>query len=145
MSAIVGAAGQIFSGEAQAKADNYNASVERQQADVGLTQSYIRGAQIDQQNARARGQQQAAYGASGVTGEGTPLAVMLDQATRGEMNRRLSLYQGQVDATGRYQQSDADAAAAKAARWGSYFNAGATLLTSAEKAASSGGYAGMKF
>lgn len=132
----VTAAGQLSAGDAQAKGYSYNASIERQQAGENLDQSYLKAAQIERQNARNTGAQRAAYGASGVTPQGTPLAVMLDTATQGELNRRLALYQGRVDALGHMQQSDADIMSGRAARLASYYSAAGTLLTGGGRAAS---------
>lgn len=136
-SSVVTAAGQRSAGDAQAKGYNFNASVERMQAGENLDQSYARAAQTERDNVQQTGAQRAAYGASGVQVQGTPLAVMLDTATRGELKRQMQLYQGRIDALGHMQQSDADIASGKAAKLASYYGAAGTLLTGGTRIAAS--------
>jgi hypothetical protein len=55
--------------------------------------------------------------------------VMMDQATQGEMQRRLDIYRGQTGALAATQQATLDTANASAASSAGDIKAGSTLLT----------------
>ena len=122
---------QLAAGEAEARASEYNAQVSRQQAGTALQQSTAQAALVDQENRRKMGQVAAAYGASGVEMTGTPLEVMSDQATSGELNRQLTLYQGKVTANNLNQQATLDDYRAQVSRYSAGVKARSTVLTGA--------------
>lgn len=116
-SAAMSSAGSAGQGNASAAAYKFDSSVQRQQESQALDQSYVQAREIEDQNARRSGAAAAAYGSSGVVANtGTPLHVMNDIVTEGEMSRQLALYQGKVNAFGHRQAYDVDIANAHAAR-----------------------------
>lgn len=174
-SALVGAVGAIQAGQSQKAWSDYNAQVAQVRAQEAQMQAEAlaqqtqaqaqRQAQQSQDQARAQaaiqdqatrrqlGEAAAAYAAAGVDGGGTPLAVMSDLATQGELSRRLLLYKGDVDAqnatyagqvnaqnllyngavtsSGLNEQATIDRAQGAAAAAAGYTKAGTTLLTGA--------------
>jgi hypothetical protein len=105
-SSAVGAIGAIKQGNDAAAAGNFNAAQLESRAQTERDQAAAQ-AQIDQQNTRRRmGEAYAAAGASGIDpSQGSPLSVMSDLAAQGELTRRLSLYRGDVAATGDLNQA----------------------------------------
>lgn len=70
---------------AQAQANQYNAQVALRAADEKDRQSREQAARLRQQRDRLLGLQRSQYAASGVTEQGSPLAVLADTYTQGEM------------------------------------------------------------
>lgn len=136
----VSAIGSIQAGnQAKATAD-YNAQVESQRAQIAAQQSQNQAA-IDETNSRRKmGEAASAYGAAGVDMSGTPLSVMSDLATQGELTRRLDIYKGQLNTTADQQQGALDTAGGAAQQSASYLQAGSTLLTGTAKAFSPANY-----
>ena len=114
---VVTAAGSIMSGQSQAAALSAQAKVEKQRAafEAERQRDYA---------ARFLGAQRAAYGASGVTLEGTPIDVLADTAAQAELDALAIQWGGQARATALSSQ-------ASAARLGGYMGAGAALLEGA--------------
>lgn len=142
--AAMSAMGSIQAGQQASAIGSYNNAVEDQRAQIAKEQAGAQAAMDESNNRRKLGEAAAAYGAAGVDMTGTPLAVMSDQATQGELTRRLDLYRGNLTATSDIQQGQLDEAQGNAQKTASYFTAGSTLLSAAGKAASSfyGGGAG---
>lgn len=153
-SAVVSAFGAIASGDqasqnadAQAAAANYNATVQRQQADQALA---VANADEERQRRAGRavlGQQRAAIAESGGGFGGSAFDIMSDSATAAELDALNIRYQGQLQSRGFRAQaglSDYEAAMARSnarqARIGGYIGAGAALLSGAARYA--GGSAG---
>jgi hypothetical protein len=135
MSAIISAFGNLYAGEAQANAYSANAEQKRieglQQRNISLSKAQAQG----QDQLRQRGAIVAAYGASGVTpGGGTPLEVMADHATHGELMRQSMLWQGLADQQSSNQQAAIYRKQATAARNAGYISAAGSLVSGAEKA-----------
>ncbi|HLG87055.1 MAG TPA: hypothetical protein VKZ79_07650 [Alphaproteobacteria bacterium] len=132
----VAAVGSIASGVAQSNAAKYNAEVEQQRAQEAEQQAEAQAA-IDKQNtARKMGQAEAAYGASGVDpNSGSPLNVMSDLATQGELTRQLTLYQGKIGAIADLQQGALDKLQGQNALTSGIVGAGSTLLTAGARLA----------
>jgi hypothetical protein len=127
----VSAIGAIKAGNQTAAVDNYNAQVEQQKAGIASDQSQDQAA-IDAANTkRQMGQAAADFGAAGVDMTGTPLSVMSDLATQGELTRRLDIYKGQLTSASDTQQGVLDMAQGSAAKTASIYQAGSTLLTGA--------------
>lgn len=136
----VSAVGSIMQGNAQARADNYNAEVEKQNADSARAAAAAQAQQTERDNARKMGQITAAYGASGIDpNQGSPLDVMADMADEGELSKRLVLYQGEVDARAAGQRATLDTMQGKSAQTAGYISAGSTLLSAGARVA--GNYA----
>lgn len=135
----VTAYGQIQQGNAQAKAYKYNAQVEEENAAQAKSAAASQANQVDRDNRRKIAEAMAAYGASGVDPNwGSPLDVMSDLATEGELSKRLVLYQGDLDARASNQRATLDRMQAKSAQTAGYISAGATVLGAVGKVA--GGY-----
>jgi hypothetical protein len=125
------AAGAYAAGQQAATVDRFNANVARGNATQEQLAAQTNAA-IEGQNITARmGEATAAYGAAGVDMTGSPLAVMADLAAKGELQKRLTLYNGAMKAradTIAAQEADAEAKAAGSA--GTIKGLG-TLLTGA--------------
>lgn len=132
---LAGAAGTLMAGQQAASVGKYNAAVDQQRAQIATDQSQAQAAIDEANNTRRQGAATAAYGASGVALTGTPLEVMTDLATQGELTKRLDIYKGNLTATADQQQAALDSAQGASAQIGSYFGAGSTLLTGALNAA----------
>jgi hypothetical protein len=118
-STIYQAVNQQQAGQQAKSASEYNAATTETSAASDV-------AQADQDMRRKIASEQAAYGGSGATLEGSPLLVMSDQASQGELNKRLIQYRADVQAT---QQLSAGQTAATQGT----AQAGATILTGATK------------
>jgi hypothetical protein len=129
--AALGGFGSIFSGIQQAQANTFNAKVARQQADQAEAEAAADAEQTRQDNQRKLGAAEAAFGASGVDLQGSPLDVLSDLATQGELSRRLILYKGKNQANQFLTQAAIDRSQAGAALAGGILGAGTTVLTSA--------------
>ena len=84
---------------------------------------------VDQQNREKYGQAAAAYGAAGVDMSGSPLEVMHSLALKGELNRRLTVYNGTVQNQTDTQQAALDKYQATSAVEAGATKAGSSLLT----------------
>lgn len=125
----VSALGAMQQGNAQKAAADYNAKVERVQAQNVQNQAQAQAQQQDQANRRRMGEAAAAYGAAGVDMEGSPLSVMMDLGAQGELSKRLILYKGTVDAQSAMAQAGIDTATGQNAATAGLTKAGGTLLT----------------
>lgn len=148
-STLLGAAGQIQQGQAQAAAARYNAKVADMNADISerrARDALERGKMEEQKKRRQAqqilGQQRAAMAANGVDiGFGSPLDTLVDTATLGEVdaltirsNFAREAYDYKVQAVNGRADANLSRMNAKAASTGGYLNAGATLLTGGAKA-----------
>jgi len=130
------AQGTQASAAAEAQANLYNASIERQNAQIAIDQGNVQ-AGIDAQTAeRASGATRAALGASGVdAGSGTSLAVMSDVATQGELQRQLDLYRANLSAVAAQQRAGFDTYAAQTGIQAGQTQSAAQLFTGASRLA----------
>ncbi len=135
------------SGEAQKQAEEYNAAVYGQQAELIQRQADLSIYQQSQAAKRLRAQQAVGYAKAGVLLEGSPTAVMIDSAANAEMDMMITKYNADLEkrralSEGTYHTflgnqyeaagvNNANAAWATAAG-----NIGSTLLTSASNFAS---------
>lgn len=141
----VAAYSAVQQGDAAADAANHNSQLAAQQALIAQQQAE-QDAQTQQRQARQRiGAASAAYGASGVSGDGSPLDVLSTSASQAELDRQNILYKGKLKSLGYQDQSQLDTAAAGQAQAGGALKAGSAVLTGASNAAGklgSGGGAG---
>ena len=95
VSTAVSTAGAITSAVGQAKMANFNARIAEQDAAAARQQGEAEAARKRRAVARALGQRRAAFGAAGVTVEGSPLDLLEDLAAESEIEaldiRRRSL------------------------------------------------------
>lgn len=133
----VSAAGSISAGNSAKKAYDYNAQVSRERAQSELDAAAAEAMQIRTDVARKMGDAKAAYGASGVVlGSGSPLDVMSDLATQGELSTQLRLYEGKLRAKSAIEQANLDTMQGKAAQTAGYYGAAGSLLGGIGKVAS---------
>lgn len=147
-STVIGAAGAIQQGQAQAAAAKYNAQVGEMNAVLAerrAKDAVERGAVEEQRKraevARIKGQQVVAMAANGVDLEfGSPLDTLVDTAVLGELdaltirtNAYREEYEHKVDAVNKRAGAELNRMQAKSALQGGYLNAAGTVLTGASK------------
>jgi hypothetical protein len=100
MGSVMSAQAQKKEGEAAKEAAQYNAAISRRNAEISMDQAAM-DAEAQGRDARAKaGSMRAAYGASGVTMEGSPLDVLESSAITAEQDRQTILYKGRIKALG---------------------------------------------
>lgn len=121
--------GSLYSGSQQAAAAHTQAKLSRLQAEAEDERASAEAGVIRRKARELFSTQRAAYAASGVRLEGTPLLVMADTIRESERDI-LNVYK-QTDARklAFLTQAGVFEAAGKAAKTASYWNAGSTLLT----------------
>jgi len=128
------AGAQMQQGQVAQQMASYNNIILNQRADQAQAEARARADIQARDSARRLGATRAAYGASGVdVNTGTPLEVMADEATEGELQRRLTLYQGDAQAYNLRQQGMLALAGGGAAANAADTAAGTTLLTGAAR------------
>lgn len=133
-STYVTAKGQIAAGNAQAAAFDANATQQQQQGMQARNIAIGKAAQQGVENERRAGAIAAAYGAAGIdTSGGSPLEVMSDQATHGELNRQLLVWQGTAEQQSADTQADFYRAQGAAAKKAGYNSALGTLFSGITK------------
>jgi hypothetical protein len=90
----------------EAEQFDYNAQLAREDATLAEQAAAFRVRQSRLLARRRASQNLAVIGASGVTIEGSPLAVLLDQAYQDETEARLLHYQGQLEVLARVREAD---------------------------------------
>ena len=128
--------GAYSGGQVQQQGAYYNAGVMQQRGQIAIAQAGERAAIQQTITGRSLGEQKAQAGASGVdANQGSPLAVMADTASQGELQRQLLLYQGQMENFADQQQAQLDIASGNAAATAGTNSAVGTLLTGGAKVA----------
>lgn len=122
----------------QAGLEERNAQIAEQNADMEIAQSRFNAGQIAGENARLRAKQRAAYGASGVTPEGSPLLVEADAAAQDEIDQLAARYEGDVAATRARSEAGSARYRGQIARVVGANRARETLITGFGKAAGAG-------
>jgi len=127
----VSVAGAMSSARAQANAANYNAAVASRNAAIARQQT-AQDLETQQRQARMQiGAMRAAYGASGVTPEGSPLDVLEQSASAAELDAQNIKYRGELKALGYSEEASLDSSqAGSALAFGNQQSASA-LLTGA--------------
>jgi hypothetical protein len=129
VASIVSAMGQLQAGENANKIAQYNAAVSEANA-ARARQAAQAQAALDESNAKRQvDEARAAYAASGVDMTGTPLLVLSDLATQGELQKQLTLWRGDNAADARLDQAALDRAQGQAALSSSRYSAFSGLLT----------------
>jgi hypothetical protein len=96
---ILGALGSVAGGIASYQTQKYNAAVARQQAEIARRNAAYQAYLIERKKRILMGSQEAAYAASGVTPEGTPLDVLAETARQAELDKLMALYAGETGAS----------------------------------------------
>ena len=148
-STVIGAAGQIQQGKAQAAASNYNAKVAEMNATLAdrrardaLERGKIEEQQKRQEISQLKGRQKAAMAANGVDLTfGSPLDTIVDTAVLGELdaltvrrNAAREAYDHEVQGVNNRSDATLNRMNAKAAKTGGYLAAAGTVLGGAGKA-----------
>lgn len=130
VAAVVSAVGAVRSAQANSAAANFNAQVSERNAVVARQQAAADEARQRSITQRRLGSIRAAYGASGVTMEGTPLDLLEDSAAQAELDALTIRYKGELAAIGAGDDATLQRARAKSAREEGTWRA-ASALTSA--------------
>jgi hypothetical protein len=129
-SAGVGAVGAIQQGQAASKQAKFQSTVMQQQAERERQIAEAKEADYRRDQNRLMAERRAASGATGVEmGTGSPLLATEDFARESELNALRIRNGGEVNAGRLEQQAALYRTAGKNAKTGSYFRAGASLLT----------------
>lgn len=121
--------GQLMSALQSRGAEKYNAQLLERQASDTEKQTAADAEQMRRDTARRVGAAEAAYGAAGVDLQGSPLDVLSDLATEGELSRQLTLYKGRTESAQLRAQAATARDNASSALFGGIFAAGTTFLT----------------
>lgn len=137
MISAVGAAfsviGALNQGQQAKNAAEYNAAIARNNA-IAARQQADASAAAQQRKARLQiGSMRAAYGASGITMEGSAMDVLEQSAAMAELDRQNILYSGELRAGGYESTAGLELMRGDNAVTGSYFSAGSALLSGAAK------------
>lgn len=130
-STVVSTLGTIQQGRSQAAMMNYNAKVSENEA---IAARQAAAYEVTQHRRRLLETQKTVQSAPGLL-TGSKMEVMLQNAEQGELDALAIQYAGSVSAARSLSQAAADRMAASAARTGSYWAAGSTLLTGGSKLA----------
>lgn len=138
MGALVQAKGAQAQARAQQQAAQYNASVADRNAVIAKDQA-ARDAEAQKRNSvRQLGGMRAAYGASGVTIEGSPLDVLEQSAAEAELDRLNITYKGDLKAMGYQEEATLDRFSGETAIQQGRYRSASALLTGAGQAFSMG-------
>lgn len=150
LSGVMSAASALSSGQSQSSAAQYNAAVARnnaivaqQNAQIAADQAAADARRQRDQAIKEKGKMRAAYGASGVTVEGSPLDVLEESALNAELDALITEYNGGLRARAYQNQAVAELNTAtledmrgEAALSGSYTSAAGSLFGGAAKVGS---------
>jgi hypothetical protein len=131
VSAGVGAYAASEQAASQRKAAEYNAKVSRNQALLAEYAADQRAKQARDRHRRVLAAQRVAVGASGITTEGSPLAVMMDTAAEAAYQENLIRYGGQQQSEGFLAEAGLQGFYGEQATRAGYLNVGRSLLTGA--------------
>ena len=133
--AVVGAVSAIQQGKAAKAADDFNANIASQNAQIARADAAAQAVQADREQYMRFGAIRAAQGkAGGAAGAGSVLDVLADNAMQGELERQNIIYQGEQRARGYSNTASLDTFAGKNAQTSGYMKAGTELLSGGTKA-----------
>jgi len=138
VTSIAGTAMSVYSQVEQGKSQNewsqYNAAVAERDAVAAQQSAEYDAAQKRKETAKLIGRQRALYGKAGVTFEGSPLELMEETASQGELDALMIEREGKLKA-GNYQSEAAlSRMKGSSAQKAGYYGAGSSLLTGASSA-----------
>lgn len=125
---VVSAAGSVIEGIGSQRAANYNARIADQNAQIAGMQAASEEGRQRNEAARLAGEQRAAYGASGVTMEGSPMTAMRDSAVQAEMDALSIRYQGAMKSRAYREEAAQQRYAGRQARFAGFVGAATKLL-----------------
>jgi hypothetical protein len=139
---ILSAYGQVKAGEGAQRAYEFNAN----QADQNARQAELIAAQEERQTRiigkKAIGSMVAAYGASGVSLEGSPMDVLAESLAQTELDALNVRYSGQSKAINLRNEARINRYQGSQAKASGYYGAAATLMSSYANAAKEAAAAG---
>jgi hypothetical protein len=138
----VAALGAIQSANAQAAAANYNAKVAKRNRDEAIGQTHAAIADKVMENNRQMGSIRAAYGASGLQLDGSPLDVLEDTATEQAYDVAKIRYKGRMQAAGYSEQAALSKLEAKSAKTAGYIGAASAIIGGVSTGISNSGSSG---
>ena len=121
--------GQLSQAKQQAQAFNYNAAVNRQQAELARRAGDVRIEQLRRDQRKMKARQVAAYAGAGVTMAGSPLQVISDTAAEMELEILIEDYNTRLDILNAESGADLNRIRAAQSTTAGYIGAGTTLLT----------------
>lgn len=139
VSAGLNAFGSLAKGRSDANAANYNAGLNDLNAGIALQQGESDAVQAGRLNFMRLSAARAAYGASGVTSEGSPLDVLESVASQGELDVQNIRYKAKLKSLGYSTSAGLDRMRADTAETQALFGAAASSLRGGAYAASMGG------
>lgn len=134
VSTAVSAVGQMQQAKAQSQAANYNQKVSQRSAKIALQQGAQDAEAQRRKNLITLGAMRGAYGASGVTAEGSPLDVLESSATNMELDRQTILTKARLRAMGYSDDATLSGMSGDSASSAGYVGAAGILLSGAGKA-----------
>lgn len=141
---VVSVMGVLNQGQQAKQAAEYNAAVARNNAIAARQQAAANAAAQERKSRQQIGAMRAAYGASGVGLEGSPIDVLENSAAMAELDRQNILYAGTLKAQGYESTAGQELMRGENAVTSSYFAAGSALLSGMGKSGAfsdSGNYA----
>lgn len=138
--AVAGTAVSALGAARQAQGEqnilNYNAEVQRQEAESAQQAADVQAAEQAVKTHETIGEEIANAGASGVDpNQGSPLAVASDTATQGELQKQLIIWQGKTQQNALLNQANIDLYQGGQIRAAVPITVGSTLLTGFGRAA----------
>lgn len=133
--AAVSAYSAVQQGKAAKAADIYNATINKQNADLSREEAQAQARQADREMYLRLGAIRAVQGKSGgVANEGSVLDVIGDVAAQSELQKQNIIYEGELKARGFNNTATLDTFSGKTAQTNSYYKAGSELLGGASNA-----------
>lgn len=133
---IMKAQGDEQKGEVEGSIQDYKAKIADQNAGLAIQQAAENERKARAEGAQSLGAGRAAYGASGVTMEGSPTEVLAQGAAQSELNALTIRHAGQVQAVGYRNEANLARYEGNAARTTGYVAGAADLLAGGATAAS---------
>jgi hypothetical protein len=128
IAAAVAAAGKIKAGQNAKAKGKYDAAVADRDTGVARDQANALALRQQREAAKTMGSMRAAYGAAGVTVEGSPLDVLEESAGQAELDRLTILHNGELKATGLQDNAALSRTAGSAAATAGYVGAVGTMF-----------------
>jgi len=125
---VISAMGAIQAANAQAASAQYNAKVAESNRRAALRQTQVAVEDKQAENRRQLGSIRAAYGASGLMLDGSPLDVLEDTAQEQAFDVAKIRYKGKMQAEGYSEQAALYRLEAKSAKRAGWIGAGSALI-----------------
>jgi hypothetical protein len=121
--------GQLRQAKQQEQIFNYNAAVNRQQAELAQRAGDVRTERLRRERRRFLSKQTAAFAAAGVRMTGSPLQVLSDTAAEIELDIMIEDYNTRLDIMNAQSNAELNQIRAGFSRDAGFISAGTTLLT----------------